>query len=128
VHVSETCTDAAEDDRGRPNLVTDVATTDATVPDVKALEGIHARLEGRKLLPAEHYVDAGYASAELIVGALPRYGVALITPALANTSRQARAKASTPRPSPSTGPGSRWSVPGDRPARRGVRAPSTASR
>jgi len=92
IHISETCTAAAEDDRGRPNLITDVATTDATVPDLKALDGIHTRLEGRRLLPAEHYVDSGYASAELIVGALPRYGVALITPVLANTSRQARAK------------------------------------
>jgi transposase len=92
IHISETCTDAAEDDRGRPNLITDVATTDATVTDIKALDGIHARLERRRLIPGEHYVDAGYASAELIVGALPRYGVALITPVLADTCRQARAK------------------------------------
>jgi IS5 family transposase len=92
IHVSETCTDAPEDDRGRPNLITDVTTTNATVPDVKAIEGIHARLEGRTLLPAEHCVDSGYASAELIVGALPRYGVALITPVLADTSRQARTR------------------------------------
>jgi IS5 family transposase len=92
LHVSETCTDAAEDEREHPNLITNVATTDATVPDVKALEGIHAQLQRRELLPGEHYVDSGYASAELIVGSLPRYGVALITPVLLDTSRQARAK------------------------------------
>jgi hypothetical protein len=57
IHVSETCTDAVEDDREHPNLITDVATTDATVPEVKALEGIHAQLERRGVLPAEHYVD-----------------------------------------------------------------------
>jgi hypothetical protein len=91
LHISETCTAADEDERGCPNVITDVATTDATVPDVKAVEGIHARLQRRALLPDEHYVDSGYASAELIVGSLPRYGVALITPVLADTSRQARA-------------------------------------
>ena len=92
LHISEVCTDAAEDDRERPNLITNVATTDATVPDVKALDGIHAQLQRRKLLPTEHYLDSGYASAELIVGSLPRYGVALITPVLADTSRQARTR------------------------------------
>jgi transposase len=92
IHVSETCTDATDDERGRPNVITDVATTDAAVPDVKAIEGIHDRLQRRALLPGEHYLDSGYASAELIVGSLPRYGIALITPVLADTSRQARAQ------------------------------------
>jgi hypothetical protein len=92
IHISETCTAAAPDERERPHLITNVATTDATVPDVTALDGIHARLQRRELLP-EHYVDAGYASAELITGALPRFGLALITPVLADPSRQARARA-----------------------------------
>jgi hypothetical protein len=92
LHVSEGCTDAAEDDRGHPNLITNVATTDATVPDVTALDGIQACLQRCSLLPGEHYVDSGYASAELSTGSLPRDGIALITPVLADTSRQARAK------------------------------------
>jgi transposase len=90
IHISESCTAAAEDARARPNLITNVATTDATVPDVKALDGIHRSLTRRALLPGEHYVDSGYASAELICGALPTWGVALITPVLLDWSRQAR--------------------------------------
>jgi hypothetical protein len=107
VHLSETCT--AADAAGaagtaapgptpgqvpdRPNLITDVAATDATVPDAKMTEPIHQALAGRDLLPAEHYLDSGYPSAELIVGARATYGITLITPALADTSVQARAGA-----------------------------------
>jgi transposase len=90
LHVTESCTDAAEDERAVPNLITDVATTASTVPDVNALAGIHTREDRRGLLPAEHYLDSGYASAEAIRTALTDHGVALITPALLDQSRQAR--------------------------------------
>ena len=76
----------------RPNLITNVATTASTLPDSKALEGIHQSQQRRGLLPDEHYLDSGYPSAELITGSLARYGVALITPVLLDTSRQAKAK------------------------------------
>jgi hypothetical protein len=76
----------------RPNLITNVATTTSTLPDSKALEGIHQSQQRRGLLPDEHYLDSGYPSAELITGSLVRYGVALITPVLLDTSRQAKAK------------------------------------
>jgi len=116
VHISETCATAADDaarpapaptakvaartphgrkpDRAprRPNLITNVATTASTLPDSKALEGIHQSQQRRGLLPDEHYLDSGYPSAELITGSLARYGVALITPVLLDTSRQAKAK------------------------------------
>jgi transposase len=75
----------------RPNLITNIATTASTVPDSKALENIHQSLRDRDLLPDEHYLDSGYPSAELITGSAARYGVALITPVLLDTSRQARA-------------------------------------
>jgi transposase/IS5 family transposase len=100
LHISETCQDApaSEKTSGRrrrerpavPNLVTHVATTDATVPDVKALTPIHQGLARRDLLPGEHYLDSGYASVELITGARAVFGIALVTPLLADTSRQAR--------------------------------------
>ena len=110
VHVTETCdTSAADDDssssssdgRGAddgeavapPHLITNVETTDATVPDNQMTEPIHARLAGRGLLPAEHYVDSGYPSAELLVSSLATFGIALVTPMLADTSPQARADA-----------------------------------
>ncbi|MER7959911.1 transposase [Streptomyces sp. NPDC096030] len=92
LHVTETCTTAAEDERTAPNLITDVATTASTIPDVKALEPIHRRQHLRGLLPGEHYLDSGYASADAIVTA-PTRGIALITPVLLDTSRQAREQA-----------------------------------
>ncbi len=74
----------------RPNIIVGVATTDATVPDVAMTEKIHAALAGRELLPAQHYLDSGYPSAALVVDSLHRWGVTLVTPLLADQSRQAK--------------------------------------
>jgi transposase len=96
VHLSETCdnTDNTDGDHARgPNLITNVATTDATVPDTMMTEPIHQALRARDLLPGEHYLDSGYPSAELIVDCLRDYGIALITPVLGDPSPQARAGA-----------------------------------
>jgi transposase len=104
VHVSETCdtpdADATGDDTdtdGRtaspPNLITNVATTDATMPDSAMTEPIHRQLAARGLLPAEHYLDSGYPSAELIAGSWKTFGIALVTPVPADVSPQARAGA-----------------------------------
>jgi len=109
VHLSETCgTDGAPgaadgDGRGAtaqagqtcpmPNLITNVATTDATVPDSAMTEPIHRALQARGLTPDEHYLDSGYPSANLIVGSLRDFGIALITPVLLDHSAQARADA-----------------------------------
>jgi IS5 family transposase len=103
VHVTETCDTSADsssidgDGDGEavapPHLITNVETTDATVPDNQMTEPIHARLAGRDLLPAEHYLDSGYPSAELLVSSLATFGITLVTPMLADTSPQARAGA-----------------------------------
>jgi transposase len=95
VHITETCSEAADDDpdTGRPaapNLITSVATTEATVPDVAMTGPVHDMLEAAGLLPGEHAVDAGYASADLLLAARAR-GITLIGPLLADTSPQARA-------------------------------------
>jgi transposase len=79
--------------RALPNLITNVATTDATVPDVAMTEPIHRALARRGLLPGEHYMDSGYPSADLISTSLRLFGVTLITPLLTDTSPQARAGA-----------------------------------
>ncbi|MEV2273593.1 transposase [Nonomuraea africana] len=79
-------------DRTPPNLITNVATTNATVPDVAMTSVIHRGLARRGLLPTEHYLDAGYASAELIVQARERHQLALITPLLTDNSVQARTR------------------------------------
>ncbi|MFF3672070.1 transposase [Microtetraspora malaysiensis] len=100
VHISETChpTPGANGDTiGEyivpPNLITNVATTDATVPDNQMTEKIHQMLAARGLLPAEHYLDSGYPSAEILVSARKRFDIALVTPVLLDHSSQARAAA-----------------------------------
>ena len=113
VHVTETCdtsaaagggtaasSDPGSDGHGDdgeaappPHLITNVETTDATVPDSQMTAAVHDRLTGRALLPAEHYVDSGYPSAELLVSSLASFGITLVTPLLADTSPQARAGA-----------------------------------
>jgi transposase len=74
-----------------PNLITNVATTDATVTDSQMTEPVHDALAARNLAPGRHYTDSGYASAALVVSALTIWGIALIAPLLADTSAQARA-------------------------------------
>ena len=76
-----------------PNLITNVATTDATVTDNQMTEPVHDTLAARNLTPGRHYEDSGYLSAELVVSALATRGIALIGPLLADTSAQARAGA-----------------------------------
>src|SRR5262249_11560036 len=97
LHVSETCTDAGDSARlgpqPLPNIITNVATTDASVADAAMTDPIHGRLARRNLLPDQHLVDSGYPSADSLVESAQRYGVALVTPMLADNSTQARAGA-----------------------------------
>jgi transposase len=107
LHLTETCDhdtnpnhsadhsgDAAHPaDRQRPNLITNVATTYSTVPDVKMTTPIHRELAKRNLLPGEHYVDSGYPSAQVIDDAYRQFGLTLVSPALLDTSAQAKAGA-----------------------------------
>jgi transposase len=62
-HLSEACEPDA------PHVITNVVTTDATVPDVQVTEGVHQALAARGLLPDEHDVDAGYVTAAHILAA-----------------------------------------------------------
>jgi hypothetical protein len=74
-----------------PNLITNVATTEATVTDNQMTGAIHDDLAAKNLAPGRHYLDSGYLSAALVVLALTTWGIALIGPLLADTSAQARA-------------------------------------
>ncbi|MEV5414542.1 transposase [Thermopolyspora sp. NPDC052614] len=74
-----------------PNLITNVATTDATVPDNQMTTAIHRAMARRGLLPAEHYMDAGYPCAEVLVASREEFGVRLVAPVLLDHSPQARA-------------------------------------
>ena len=93
-HYTETVSDPAGDDPGTgrpavPNLLTDVQTTHAAVPDVAMTSPVHDSLEAADLLPGEHAVDSGYVPADLLVSARQR-GITLLGPLLADTSAQAR--------------------------------------
>jgi transposase len=94
-HATETVSDPGDDDPDTrrpvvPNLITDVQTTHAAVPDVAVTEPVHDSLEAAGLTPGEHAVDSGYVSADLLVAARQR-GITLLGPLLADTSAQARA-------------------------------------
>ena len=103
LHVTETCGDEPgcgcpggghEEDCAAPafpNLITHVATTDATVTDNQMTGVINDELAGKDLAPGRHYVDSGYLSAALAVSEAARHGIALVGPLLADTSAQARA-------------------------------------
>ncbi|HWG63743.1 MAG TPA: transposase [Streptosporangiaceae bacterium] len=76
-----------------PNLITQVATTDATVTDNQTTSTVHEDLARKNLAPGRSYLDSGYLSAALVGSEAARHGIALIGPLLADTSAQARAGA-----------------------------------
>ena len=83
VHLTETCDD------DRPHLVTPVTTVPASTNDVAVTTEIQAGRAARDLLPEEHYVDAGYVSAQHLLTSELAYGVDLVGPVLLDTSWQA---------------------------------------
>jgi hypothetical protein len=83
-HITETCDD------GGINVITDVATTEATGSDSHALPQIHHRLTRRRLLPAEHLIDGGYTTLVHQAHAAREHQVDLVGPARANPTRQQR--------------------------------------
>lgn len=82
VHLTETCEPDA------PNLVTNVVTTLATVPDTLVTDEIHTSLAERDCLPGEHWVDAGYPTGAQIVNARAKYGIELHGPIGTDTTAQ----------------------------------------
>ncbi|MDT9701886.1 IS1182 family transposase [Streptomyces sp. P17] len=83
VHLTETCEPDA------PNLITNMATTVATVPDSVMSKEIHTSLAARDCLPGEHWVDAGYPTAAQVVAARAEHGVSLHGPMADNTAASA---------------------------------------
>jgi transposase len=83
-HVTETCSGDG------PNVITDVATMPATSADSAAVAGIHARLERRGLLPADHLTDGGYTSLIHMERAGREHQVTLTGPLPGNRTRQHR--------------------------------------
>lgn len=84
VHLSETC----EEDSA--HLITHVHTTAADVHEAMCTQSIHDALRKKDLLPAAHFVDAAYVSAELLVGSRADYGIDLVGPPRANPTWQTK--------------------------------------
>ena len=84
VHLTESC------DPDQPALITNVATTAATLTDNAVVGDMHDHLATRDLLPTHHIVDAGYMDAHGIVAAATDHAVELVGPVLADTNWQAR--------------------------------------
>ena len=85
-HLTETISDGADDDPvtgcpAVPNLITNVATTAAPVTDHEMTGPVHDSLDDHGLLPGEHAVDSGYASADQLIAARQR-GIILLGPLL----------------------------------------------
>ncbi len=90
IHLTETCQVPGPDgSRDSPNLIISVATTPASTADVAMTTPVHDMLATARLAPAEHAVDAGYASADELVTARAR-GITLTGPLRTTATRQRR--------------------------------------
>lgn len=86
VHVTETC------DADAAHLITHVMTCPAMQPDMASTADIHECLANKGLLPAEHFVDAGYVDAALLVASQRDHGVSLEGPVRAVARPQGEAQ------------------------------------
>ncbi len=84
VHITETCDDE------RPNLITNVATTSATVADDAVTESVHSSLAERHLLPAQHITDTGYINSDLLVSTKRDFSIDLCGPSRSDNGWQAK--------------------------------------
>ena len=84
VHITETCDDE------RPNLITNVETTSATVADDAVTASVHVSLAERQLLPAQHIADTGYVNSDLLVNTRRDYGIDLVGPSRNDNGWQAK--------------------------------------
>jgi len=66
IHLSETCDD------DQCHLITNVMTTTAAVHEAKCTQDIHQSLVNKQLAPDEHFVDAAYVNAQLLLQAQER--------------------------------------------------------
>jgi len=83
LHITETC------DPEEPRLITQVTTTEATVPDSNKTDAIQADLITRDLSPETHWVDAGYVNTDNLLSSQEK-GIDLLGPARGDSSWQAR--------------------------------------
>ncbi|MGH3787686.1 MAG: hypothetical protein ACRDRG_14295 [Pseudonocardiaceae bacterium] len=110
-----------------PNLITNVATTDATVPDAAMTEPIDRMLDRRSRLPGQHYLDSGYSSAKLMTRSRTEHGIELAYPCWVTSHRRPGPTPGLTAPaSPSISTASRSPARKDIPAPPGTRSPNAA--
>jgi transposase len=85
VHITETC------DNDAPHIITDVETTPATTADFSMTDTIQDELANKDLSPKEHFLDAGYVTAEYLVSS-QQQGIDLIGRVPSDNSWQSRIK------------------------------------
>jgi hypothetical protein len=91
VHLTETCcVPEPGGSRAGPNLITNVAATEATVTGAQMTGPIHDMLKAAALAPGEHVADAGYISADLLAASAAR-GITLTGPLRTASTHQTRA-------------------------------------
>ncbi|WP_435011983.1 IS1182 family transposase (plasmid) [Tundrisphaera lichenicola] len=83
-HLTESCDDDS------PNLITQVTTTTASVHEANCTASIQQALVDQGLAPSEHYVDAGYVHAEVLVSGREGHGIEIIGPPRGDASWQNR--------------------------------------
>lgn len=88
VHLTETCSESSE--TTTPNLIVQVRTTVAPVPDGEMTAAIQAALERAHLKPDEHLVDTGSVDAEQLASSRER-DIRLMGPTMPDSSWQAKA-------------------------------------
>lgn len=86
-HLTESC-----DPDAKIHVITQVETVLAPTQDVEVVETIHTDLAEQGLKPKQHYVDAAYLSADLLVSTAQKEAIELIGPVtkLQNVSWQAK--------------------------------------
>jgi transposase len=84
VHVSETCEPTL------PQLLTHVHTTTAAVHEARCTAAIHQALVEKDMAPGEHWVDAAYLDAALLVDSQTDHGITLRGPARPNPTWQSK--------------------------------------
>jgi transposase len=78
VHFTQTCAmpeSEPEQATPLPQLMVQVQTTVAPVPDVEMTATIHEELAKGDLLPEEHLVATGYVDADLLVSSQQKHGI-----------------------------------------------------
>jgi transposase len=83
-HLTETCDDDS------PNLITQVTTTTASVHEANCTAAIQQALVDQGLAPGEHFLDAGYVHAEVLVSGREGHGIEIIGPPRGDASWQNR--------------------------------------